>query len=114
MQLRVKFIKGKNKFKSLRFSEILNLEYNLLESDDRNELRKDLLIIQESKCAICEKILALENSYLDHCHETNRIRGVLCRNCNQGIGLFRDDKNLLIKAIRYLTSKYTDFVQEII
>ena len=39
---------------------------------------------------------------IDHCHTTNRIRGLLCRNCNTGLGHFRDDTATLQEAINYL------------
>ncbi|MGD0290750.1 MAG: endonuclease domain-containing protein [Candidatus Binataceae bacterium] len=38
----------------------------------------------------------------DHCHKTNRQRGLLCSSCNMGLGLFRDDPALLASAIKYL------------
>ena len=40
----------------------------------------------------------------DHCHKTNRQRGRLCSRCNTGLGLFRDDPGLLLKAMEYLRS----------
>lgn len=39
---------------------------------------------------------------LDHDHTSGEFRGYLCRNCNSGLGRFKDDPNLLIKAATYL------------
>jgi|DEB0MinimDraft_3_1074331.scaffolds.fasta_scaffold60946_3 hypothetical protein len=65
---------------------------------------------QDHKCAICEKDLIvdiMENSYetrpnIDHCHTTGKIRGMLCTQCNTGLGKFYDNPELLAKAIEYL------------
>jgi hypothetical protein len=40
---------------------------------------------------------------IDHDHKTGKLRGVLCVNCNSGLGHFKDDTGLLEKAISYLT-----------
>ena len=39
---------------------------------------------------------------IDHCHETGRIRGLLCSQCNRGLGLFRDNPEHLERAAEYL------------
>ena len=58
---------------------------------------------QKGKCAICGKSFDKENvAHIDHNHKTKRVRGLLCKMCNWGIGHFDDDKELLLKAIKYL------------
>jgi hypothetical protein len=39
---------------------------------------------------------------IDHCHETGAFRGLLCKGCNQGLGLFRDSEARLLSAARYI------------
>jgi 5-methylcytosine-specific restriction endonuclease McrA len=50
-------------------------------------------------CALCGEDKDLT---LDHCHSSNKVRGVLCRNCNAGLGHFKDNILIMSKAIRYL------------
>lgn len=59
---------------------------------------------QEGLCAICRKPYDWENSalYIDHCHTTGKVRGLLCRTCNKGLGYFHDDVAVLARAIEYL------------
>jgi hypothetical protein len=40
--------------------------------------------------------------FVDHCHKTGRIRGLLCNRCNTGISRFRDNHKLAEKAVEYL------------
>jgi len=66
---------------------------------------------QKGCCAICETHISKinhkhkKNLCVDHNHETNKIRGLLCDKCNRGLGLFCDDENLLLKAVKYLKDK---------
>lgn len=56
---------------------------------------------QDNKCAIC----ATESTRLwatDHCHATNKVRGILCDSCNQGLGRFKDDPTFLRRAADYV------------
>ena len=68
-----------------------------------------LLRIQQYKCAICGKRLKafgkinkVPTAYVDHCHNTGKIRGLLCNTCNQGIGFLKHSPELFVQAVRYL------------
>ena len=65
----------------------------------------EMFAAQEGKCAICEREdegRGREFLHIDHCHDTGRVRGLLCFFCNSGLGKFRDDPKLLLRAIDYL------------
>jgi hypothetical protein len=64
-------------------------------SEQVERLRK----AQNNLCAICR---SAEPRHVDHCHDSKRVRGLLCLNCNQGIGRFEDDVTTLRRAIDYL------------
>jgi hypothetical protein len=40
---------------------------------------------------------------VDHGHETGEVRGLLCSNCNLGLGYFKDNPKYLEGAIKYLS-----------
>lgn len=68
----------------------------------------DLMVLkQDNKCAICAIHQSQEKRRfaVDHDHKTGKIRGLLCINCNRGIGALKDSSELLEKAIDYLTQK---------
>ena len=92
------------------------------EKDRRNNLKQkfgitidqyqELFAAQKGKCAVCGKLQKHNKPYkkngtiawlcVDHNHETNKIRGLLCDRCNRAIGLFGDSTDLLFKALVYL------------
>jgi len=58
---------------------------------------------QRGRCAICRTAEPGYASWLvDHDHVTGQVRGLLCRACNSGIGLLRDDPDLISAAARYV------------
>lgn len=59
---------------------------------------------QAGMCGICRQPLSKDSRYVivDHCHETNWIRGLLCIACNTGLGMFKDKAWLLKQALEYL------------
>lgn len=62
-----------------------------------------IVIAQDNKCDICKKKPNEKRSLdLDHNHRTNENRGLLCNNCNRGLGHFKDDVSNLENAIKYL------------
>ena len=64
-----------------------------------------MLESQQKKCAICEtRKPGTGKKYfsVDHNHDTNAIRQLLCSACNTGLGQFRDNLELLRKAVAYL------------
>lgn len=74
------------------------------------EYAEALLASQGGCCAICGTPLVLDNrsveqgswSAIDHCHATGKVRGVLCMQCNQGLGKFKDNPVTLESAAAYL------------
>ncbi len=63
-----------------------------------------MLDAQGGCCAICGTTdpSPRKNFCVDHCHDTNRIRGLLCTNCNTGIGSLKHDIKTMLRAIQYL------------
>jgi hypothetical protein len=76
---------------------IMKKKYGLTETDYLK-----LISDQGGKCAICPTILSETRICVDHCHTTGKIRGLLCMNCNTGLGHFKDNTELLNSAIQYL------------
>jgi hypothetical protein len=61
---------------------------------------------QGNGCAICGRQLTDPDGRklaVDHCHKTKVVRGILCCNCNNGLGRFNDDPVLLFRAAVYLS-----------
>jgi hypothetical protein len=62
---------------------------------------------QKGVCKICQgpptkKVGKSDNFDIDHCHDTGKVRGLLCGKCNSGMGQFQDSRKLLLAAAKYL------------
>lgn len=66
------------------------------------EQYNNMILSQNNLCAICNKP-SNKTLHIDHDHETGQVRGLLCSNCNTGIGFFKEDVAALTKAIEYLS-----------
>lgn len=70
--------------------------------DEFNEMLKS----QGGGCAICGYSDRSDPKFfpaVDHCHSAGHVRGLLCMNCNQGLGKFKDQPSRLLAAVEYLT-----------
>lgn len=98
-------IDNPEKYKRKVRNSNLKKRYGLTFEDLERMLRD-----QDRKCVICGKELFLHGASVDqakiarvdHNHETGEIRGLLCDDCNTGLGKFRDNPEYLLKAASYL------------
>jgi hypothetical protein len=60
---------------------------------------------QNGKCPICASAISMENSAIDHNHETGAFRGILCKTCNRALGMFKDSPEILVSASQYLKER---------
>lgn len=77
----------------------LKYMYGLTPEDVQKKVKE-----QDNKCFICEIEAGYNNKplYVDHCHKTGEVRKLLCQHCNSGLGMFKDNPQLLEKAAEYL------------
>lgn len=72
------------------------------------DVHRETLKNQNNRCAICKKketvklFGKVKALHVDHCHRTNGFRGLLCSECNMGLGKFKDNPDLLRIAAAYL------------
>ncbi len=71
----------------------------------------EMIVIQDNKCKICGNEETIKTHSMDsipkhlavdHCHNTGKIRGLLCMRCNTILGKVNEDEDLLKKMIHYL------------
>jgi len=93
--------KTKSYYKPMRKGINMKAKYGL-----NTEIYNKILIEQNECCAICNVHQSnfKKSLHIDHNHNTNKLRGLLCHNCNIALGLFQDSSELLLKASEYLKS----------
>lgn len=87
--------------RNVSFRSHLKQKYNLsLEQYDA------LVREQEGRCKLCNQ--PTPHLWVDHDHQTGKIRALLCPSCNSGLGFFREHPELLQRAVKYLQSDSPD------
>jgi hypothetical protein len=73
----------------------------------------EMLKKQDGHCAICPTTKPGGKGawHVDHDHETGQVRGILCFNCNGGLGQFRDSIDALLAAAAYLDARDSETVE---
>lgn len=110
----LKFKSRNNRIKSLaKFKEYDKKRRLIKKYGISFEDKIKILESQNNKCKICDISLNIETNpkqvNVDHCHIKNKIRGILCRDCNLGLGHFKDSINSINRAIEYLNNE-NDFI----
>lgn len=81
--------------------------YQETDKYDRYGIDKDtfdsMLEKQNGKCAGCET--TMNSPYIDHCHKTGEVRGLLCQPCNSALGMVKDNQKTLENLIEHLKGK---------
>ena len=84
----------KEKLRAYKFMRLYGITLEFF-----NELNRK----QNGLCKICGlPDTDKANLSVDHCHASKKIRGLLCTNCNQGLGKFKESVSLMKKAIEYI------------
>lgn len=68
-----------------------------------HEIFTQMLEEQSDSCKICERSFEGTKVFVDHCHSTGSVRGLLCPSCNTALGLIKDNLLWLQRAKTYLT-----------
>jgi hypothetical protein len=68
-----------------------------------------MLSDQSYRCAVCGDLFSPERApHVEHCHELNHVRGLVCANCNALLGFCKENVKTLKNAITYLQQNITD------
>jgi hypothetical protein len=102
-------------------SKITNKVYrsNNYEQCRNNELKREygidieifnnMYLVQDKKCDICKNVYDIRDLQVDHDHNTNKVRSLLCRGCNMAFGILKENINTINNMAEY-KKKYTEFI----
>lgn len=85
----------------LRRSRKLKFNYGITLAE-----RDAMLAAQGGACAVCRDPSPGPRGWcVDHCHETEAVRGIVCNSCNLMLGYSRDNPDTLLAAVEYLKNE---------
>lgn len=92
------YVKNKDKIKDRQLKSLYGIS-----------LEEYMILVEQTGgvCPLCNTEFVLgrksnKNPVVDHNHKTGKIRGIICGHCNSGLGCFKDNVNILGRAIKYL------------
>jgi hypothetical protein len=89
-----------------KYKRFIQKTYNISYED-----YEKMFDLQNGCCAICKsKVSSVRTTrlFVDHCHDTLKVRGLLCSACNHALGLFKDSPTILKSAIKYLETDHKE------
>lgn len=98
-------MKKRARTREIRRRDKLKKYWPRVTGEDANIAYEALRDWQSFSCAICRKhelLCERARLFVDHCHRSGQVRGLLCQGCNSGLGAFRDRDDLLESAYHYL------------
>lgn len=103
-QKKVYRLVNKDKIRGIKLEETYGLS---------NEEYNAILESQDGKCAVCGKPNSgysdkggnFRKMFVDHDHETGKVRGLLCRDCNFALGLLKDNPETILRLYEYAKTK---------
>lgn len=91
--------KMKRRYKLQKRTDYVEYTYGLTKEEYLLKINQ-----QKNLCAICKEKQEGKVLCVDHDHKTGKVRGLLCNQCNIGLGNLKDDTQILQSAIEYLKS----------
>lgn len=82
-------------------NSVLIIRYNITQA-----VYSEMLAEQSGSCKICQKPAKTSRGlFVDHCHKTGKVRGLLCATCNTALGKFDDNPEVALRAVEYLVTQ---------
>jgi hypothetical protein len=94
------------RLKAIRYRDKLSNKMRLLLKRHKISLEEYRFVVarQGPGCGICRRTHVI--LHLDHCHQNGHMRGLLCQNCNLGIGRLGDNIEGLERALKYMRENF--------
>ncbi len=93
VQSNCKVCQGKQRVTYWKPHEVMRRKFKITDEQFEKMMKHD-------DCPCCGR--RMDKKCIDHCHKTEKIRGVICNNCNTALGLLDDSKETLQNLIQYL------------
>jgi hypothetical protein len=98
-------IRARERFRNQRLKATVGPYWLKYKYGLTTETLNAMIEAQDNRCLCCRTQFGLfkaHQPYVDHCHKTGRVRGILCNQCNSLLGKANDQPKILRACARYL------------